>query len=98
MKWLSAILTLLLFSSCIAPREIDDRACKDPEYLHLLRVPMDSMSPKEFAYFQMKDRECQEATAAANAVHQQQVGQQEDILLGLVLSLFAAIILTLKSL
>ncbi len=80
----AAFLVSGLLSSCIAPREISTTACNDSTYLALDRKPIDSMTPREFAYWQTKDKECEDAIAAANAVHQTQVGNQENVILGIV--------------
>lgn len=68
------VLFLLPFvlSSCIAKPIISDTACNDPEYLSLKAKPLDSMTDREFAYFETKDRECEQARANANAVQQLQ--------------------------
>ncbi len=88
MKTLFIRLFLALFvsaslASCIAPREVNESACVDPEYLRLKTIPIDSMTPRQYAYYQMKDKECEEAYSTANAVHQQQTGEQENIFLGI---------------
>ncbi len=68
----SLLLLSLLLASCIAKPIISDTACNDPEYLSLKAKPIDSMTDREFSYFQMKDRECEQAHSNANAVMQLQ--------------------------
>ncbi|HEY3876684.1 MAG TPA: hypothetical protein VGM92_14500 [Candidatus Kapabacteria bacterium] len=66
----SLLLLPLILASCIAKPIISDTACNDPEYLRLRSKPIDSMTDREFAYYQMKDRECEQAHSNANAVMQ----------------------------
>jgi hypothetical protein len=93
MKYIFTLLTLTLaLSSCIAQKEISTTACQDPKYLHLLTVPIDSMNARDFAYFQTKDRECEEATAAANAVEQQEVSENHTMILTWLIALPISIV------
>jgi hypothetical protein len=62
----------LVLASCIAKPIISETACNDPVYLSLKAKSIDSMTDREFAYFQMKDRECEHARSSANAVEQLQ--------------------------
>jgi hypothetical protein len=100
MKTTTRLLTLTFLmglSSCIAQKEIDTKACQDPKYLHLLTIPIDSMSARDFAYFQMKDKECEDATAAANAVEQQQVGSGQTTALTAILAIVGGVLVVLLS-
>ncbi|GEM_PF-6795535 len=72
---------LLFLGGCIVPREISQSACLDPEYLRLKTIPIDSMTPRQYAYFSLKNKECEDAMATANMVHQQEVWWQENLLL-----------------
>jgi hypothetical protein len=67
-------LLLLVLTSCVAKPIISDTACNDPLYLELKKKPIETMTAREFAYYQAKDRECEEAHDAANAVIQLQRG------------------------
>jgi hypothetical protein len=67
-------LLLLVLTSCVAKPIISDTACNDPLYLKLKKKPIETMTAREFTYYQAKDRECEEAHAAANAVVQLQRG------------------------
>ncbi len=62
----------LVLASCVAKPIISNTACTDPEYLSLKAKPIDSMTDREFAYYEMKDRECEQARTNANAVQQLQ--------------------------
>jgi hypothetical protein len=86
-----------LITGCIAPREINQSACLDPEYLRLKAIPTDSMTQRQFEYYQTKDKECEAAYVGANAVHQEQVGAQENIFLGIGLVAVFLIIVYLSS-
>src|ERR1700733_1522410 len=66
------LIVLLVLSSCIAKPIISETACNDPIYLNLKTKPIESMTDREFAYFQMKDRECERARSSANTVEQLQ--------------------------
>ena len=90
--WL--LLTLVL-ASCVAKPIISETACNDPLYLSLKAKSIDSMTDREFAYFQMKDRECEEARASANAVKQIKTGSQETALLLLIIDAVALAALAL---
>jgi hypothetical protein len=64
MRFVCLLATLLLLSCGPSLPGWSDSACGDSRYLELKRVPLDSMSARDYDYFQAKDRECQEYTRA----------------------------------
>ena len=70
-------------------------ACSDSLYLKLKNEPIDSMTDREFAYYMTKDRECEAAQAASNAVKQLQVGQQKTGMLLLAVEAAMAVVLAI---
>lgn len=57
---------LLILSSCGSHGVLRSTACNDSVYVALKHKPLDSMSAREFEYFQRKDKECSEAVVATS--------------------------------
>ena len=76
--------------SVIADQIISPTACNDSLYLSLKQKPMNAITAREFAYYQLKDGECEEARGAANAVEQFQTGQKQT---GIILIAIDAVLL-----
>jgi hypothetical protein len=68
-------------AGCIAPREVNQSACLDPEYLRLKAILTDSMTPREYAYYTLKDKECEDAYIGASVEHQRETWRQENVFL-----------------
>ena len=81
----------------VAKQIISATACNDSLYLVLKQKPMNAMTAREFAYYQLKDEECEQARAGANAVEQLQTGQKEASTLLIVIDAVLIVVLTALS-
>ena len=83
--WAESNAVTQLEKSAVAKPIIRSTACNDSLYLTLLDKPIESMTSRQFAYFQAKDQECENARASSNAIKQFQTGQLKTGLLLLII-------------